>query len=262
MGLRWIHENIAAFGGDPAKVTIFGESAGGGSVAYQSLAYGGKDEGLFRGMIIQSGAIGGDGKDLSSRTARYNKLVADVRCDGSEEKLACLRQAPFEDLNKAIMNGTSGFGPIVDGEFVTDFPSVLVEEGKFTKTPLLIGTNSAEGTLFLLGTTINTDQEVADYIMRSGPDEETTKTIMTLYPNIDALGLPESFENPPNSPYGSQYKRAVALATDQTFLAFRRSWTNIWSDNGLPVYSYLFDSPLPASKSMHNSYTLADDSRQ
>ncbi|PKS04869.1 hypothetical protein jhhlp_008233 [Lomentospora prolificans] len=85
-------------------------------------------------MIFQSAAIGGSRKTLTVRNARYNKLVVDVGCDGSDDELACLRHVPFDDLNAAIAN--------------------------CTKVPLLISINSDEGT-FSQGNPVNTDEQVA-----------------------------------------------------------------------------------------------------
>lgn len=253
LALNFIKENIAAFGGDPDKVVIWGESAGGGNVWYQATAYGGRDDGLFRGIIAESGAEGTQPKNLTVPTARYNNITRFVGCDTAADKLACLRSVPFETLNYAITNLTStSFYPIVDGDFIPDYSSNLLAEGKFTKRPLLAGTNSDEGTLFT-ATPVDSDATIAANIKSLGPDANTTTILMSLYPNVDSLGLPPAYQTTPGASVGSQYKRAVALSTDQLFLSQRRSRTDAWAKAGVDTYAYLFDSPLSGRKYILNS---------
>ena len=250
LALHWIQENIAAFGGDPDKIVIWGESAGGGNVGYHATAYGGRDDGLFRGIIAESGAEGSLLKNLTEPTAQYDNITRAVGCDDQPDIIACLRTVPFEALNASIANlSDTSFYPIVDGDIVSDYSSTLLAAGKFTKTPLLVGTNADEGTLFV-STGIDTDEEIATSIEASGPDANTTTILMELYPNVDSLGLPAGYQTPINPTIGSQYKRAIALATDQLFLSWRRLRTDAWSKSGVPAYSYLFDSPLASSRSL------------
>ena len=248
LALNFIKENIAAFGGDPDKVVIWGESAGGGNVWYQATAYGGRDDGLFRGIIAESGAEGTLPKNLTAPTARYDNITRAVGCGNAADKLACLRSVSFEALDSAIQNLTStSFYPVIDGDFIPDYSSSLLSQGKFTKTPLLAGTNSDEGTLFT-GTPVDSDAQIAASIKSLGPDANTTAIVMSLYPNVDSLGLPEDYQTTPGASVGSQYKRAIALSTDQLFLSQRRSRTDAWSKAGVDTYAYLFDSPKASSK--------------
>ncbi|KJK68686.1 Carboxylesterase family protein [Aspergillus parasiticus SU-1] len=242
IAMQWINENIEAFGGDPAKVTIWGESAGGGNVGYHATAYGGRDDGLFRGIIAESGADGSHMKNLTEPQQIYDTIVSTVGCDGSSDKLACLRTVPFEKLNATITEISGSFYPIVDGDIIPDLPSVLLDAGKFTKKPLLLGTNADEATMFA-GTGANTDEDIASLIQSSGLDANTTEILMALYPDIDSLGLPANYHVQPDGPVGKQFKRSVALLTDQMFLSWRRLRTDAWSKYGAPAYSYLFESP-------------------
>lgn len=247
LALRFIQENIAAFGGDPTKVVIFGESAGGGNIGYLATAYGGRDDGLFRGLISESGAEGTQVKNLTAPTAIYNNITRLVGCDNSANKLECLRKVPFKKLNDAINSTAGSYRPIVDGDFITDYSSLLLAQGNFTKVPFLLGTNADEGTLFT-PPSITSASQIAASIRASGPDTNTTVILMELYPNVDALGLPVGYQTTANSTTGSQFKRAVVLATDQSFLSWRRIRTEAWSKFGIPSYAYLFDSPYSQRK--------------
>ncbi|KAM5344227.1 hypothetical protein ACJ41O_012764 [Fusarium nematophilum] len=242
IALHWIKENIAAFGGDADKITIWGESAGGGNVGYQATAYGGADEGLFRGLIAQSGADGTDMKNLTNPQKRYDTIVKAVGCDKKRDRLACLRKVPFDKLNATITLVPGNFYPVVDGDFVPDYPSTMLSEGKFTKLPFLLGTNADEGTLFG-NYDISTDEQFRNLILSAGPDAKAADILMALYPDVDALGLPDFYRVRPGGPVGAQFKRVIALQTDQLFLSWRRLRTDAWSKYGAPAYSYLFESP-------------------
>jgi hypothetical protein len=150
---------------------------------------------------------------------------------------------PVAVLNQSIATSTNSFYPIVDGDFVSDYSSTLLEQGKFAKVPALFGTNINEGTLFARGGVYNTTASIESIIKSAGPDDNTTAILLNLYPNIDSLGLPEFFRTPTNFSGGSQYKRAVTLLTDQGFLAWRRLRSDAWSNFGVPSYSYVFEAP-------------------
>ncbi len=130
-------------------MTIWGESAGANSVGLQLVAFGGRDDKLFRGAIMESGtsiAL----LPLAPNQGAFNNLTQATGCSSASDKLQCLRQLTFAQLNTAI-NSTglaTVWSPTLDGDFIQDKTSLLLAKGKFVRVPIIAGTNSDEGTVF------------------------------------------------------------------------------------------------------------------
>ncbi|RSL44922.1 hypothetical protein CEP54_014488 [Fusarium duplospermum] len=275
LALRWINENIGAFGGSPDKVTIFGESSGAESVSAQVFAYNGRGDGLFRGAIAQSGFGGAIGRFPGGFNATadmqtvYDALVGNVtscaNLVGKPESLECLRKAPFEEINHALNVSSVGpWPPVLDNDFIADYPANQVANGDFPKIPILVGANSDEGSAFGSGKGpngggVNTDDEMRDAIaniipadveVHSGKSvDELVDELMTLYPNDQSVGVPSlgtwSHVIEPNDTFaqalGAQYRRTAALFGDFSMQYQRRRANKAWAKHGLPSYTYRFN---------------------
>ncbi|QBJ96619.1 carboxylesterase/lipase family protein [Rhodococcus sp. ABRD24] len=151
--LRWVRDNITAFGGDPDSVTLFGESAGGGAVT--TLMTMPSARGLFHRAIAESSPA--TSVYNSERAAHVANTFLEI-LGGADDPVERLLTATSDELLTASdalfaripseTPGTLAFGPIVDGELVPDYPVNAFWNGTAMRIPLLIGTNKDESSLF------------------------------------------------------------------------------------------------------------------
>ncbi|KAI0681827.1 carotenoid ester lipase precursor [Earliella scabrosa] len=246
--LRWVRQHISAFGGDPTKVTIWGESAGSISVALQMLTNNGDPEGLFRAGIMSSGSLVPTG-DITDLQGTYDLVVDQVGCSGASDTLACLRTVSSDSLLVAanMTPSLTSFGglaipymPRADGVFIPEPIHQLARDGALAQVPFIIGDVKDEGTLFSLGSfNITTDAEFADYIAQvwfPGASESDLALAIELYPSDPAAGSP--FDTGDAYAFSPEYKRIAALQGDWFFHAPRRELLNLYSATQ-PTYNYL-----------------------
>ncbi|KAJ7769194.1 carboxyesterase [Mycena maculata] len=245
--LEWIQRHIEAFGGDPTKVTIGGQSTGAGSVVLHLTAYGGEQNPPFRAAIIESSGNDPFYTDEHSEEC-FGNVTQAVGCTGAEDVIACLRSANIGAIVSAVNNkpSTCKYEPVIDGDYIPDITSILLTEGNFSKVPILAGHTAQDGSIFVgSNTSITTDAQVVAAILGRYPllPSNVTDAMLVTYP-------------PPsnNTIWKTQWERAM-YAYQGSELA---NWDfYIGNVSGQPAYNYRWDAPDPNLIASRGAYVGA-----
>ncbi|MBX5436106.1 MAG: carboxylesterase/lipase family protein [Alicyclobacillaceae bacterium] len=228
--LRWVRENIAQFGGDPNRVTIFGESAGAGSVG--TLLATPAASGLFHQAIMESGsgATGVRTPEMAADITR--RFLSALGLDSSQAD--ALRSLPAEQLVAATAQLGPGlpFGPVVDGQVLPKHPMQALADGVARHIPVLTGVNLDEANIF----------NVADPFWTSPDEEQARARVKMMTGASDSLidfYLGRASGN-------TLFEKLMPLLSYSMFVNGMQQTADTQAQLGAPVWVYRFDWKSPA----------------
>ena len=244
--LRWVQNNIAAFGGDPHRVMVFGTSAGGGNICALMTAPAAK--GLFQRAAMQSSVPTGCELPTLAQAQQGTgaRVAQELGCAASATS-DCLRSKTAAEVVRAVP-GTFGvlprlYGPNVDGHVFPAQPSKVIERGRHAAMPVIIGSSTQETMQFVDSVGPITDTASYEAAIARVFGEQATQRVLAAYPAAS---------------YPSPRRAMVQLTTDALFTCQSRKVARLLSGHQkAPVYRYLFahrlenDPVLSALEAVH-----------
>jgi acetylcholinesterase len=191
---------------------IHGDSAGGGSIAFQLTAYGGHNQNLFIGGISESPFLPTH-RTVAESEFQFDRFAANVNCSGTWDTLSCLRSKDTATLQSADVvsifpGGPSNvepdwyFLPVVDGTFSPDYLYNMLEQGRVTRVPVIVGDDTDEGTGFSPNAT--SPEQFLQFIQANYPrlNDKDLAAINKTYPLGSVFPLHDPWFTPTEMAYG------------------------------------------------------------
>lgn len=230
--LKWVQKNIAALGGDPKRVLVFGESAG--AVNTCMMVATPLAKGLFSAALMQSGAcVASKLKDAESAGTAFAK---EMGCDGAADKLDCLRKLDAKTLVANLVSPLSGglvggnsTGPTIDGHVLPAAPLDIISAGTHNQVPMIVGSNADETAVTVPVGSV-TPQKVQAFFLTI--PEPHRSALLALYP--------------PGTSNAQARESWIRATTDAQFIcSARRTLRALVKGQTQPVYRYQFTHKLP-----------------
>lgn len=252
LAIRWLRDNAAAFGGNPDMITLFGESAGGGSVSLHLISP--VTRGLVRRGILQSGTLNAPWSYMTGEKANdvARVLVDDCNCnstmlaDNPSRVMACMRSVDAKTISVQQWNsywGILGFpsAPTIDGKFLPKHPLDLLKEGDFEDTEILIGNNKNEGTYFILYDFIDYFEKDRPSFLQRDKFLDITNTIFKNMSTLERDAITFQYTDWEHVSDGYLNQKMIGdVVGDYFFICPSTHFAQLFAERGMKVYYYFF----------------------